>query len=102
MADYWPADIADAAGKISVPTDADVFMAYATTPGNKAWRREYIGSSFIHVTISVLEERHLHEHVEEMFVTVKDEIAKDEKWKTPSGGRMMPCTWSTLTQRLMK
>ncbi|KAL3871867.1 hypothetical protein ACJMK2_039839 [Sinanodonta woodiana] len=101
MPDDWPADISNVTGKISHPTDADVFIAYATTPGNLAWRRSNVGSWFIHVTISVFEERYKSEHMEDMFISVKNEIAKDDKWKNADGRKMMPCTWSTLTQRLM-
>ncbi|KAK3610881.1 hypothetical protein CHS0354_009748 [Potamilus streckersoni] len=101
VADDWPRAISDVTGKITVPTEADVLIAYATTPGNKAWRYENIGSWFMHVTISVFETCHKKEHVEEMFIKVKDEIAHDEKWKPRTGERMMPCTWSTLTKKLM-
>ncbi|KAL3871851.1 hypothetical protein ACJMK2_039823 [Sinanodonta woodiana] len=101
IADDWPTAISDVTGKITVPTEADVLIAYATTPGNKAWRYENIGSWFMHVTISVFETWHKNEHVEEMFIRIKDEIAHDEKWKPKTGERMMPCTWSTLTKKLM-
>ena len=33
VADDWPADIADVVGHFSVPTDANLLIAYATTPG---------------------------------------------------------------------
>ncbi|KAL3871856.1 hypothetical protein ACJMK2_039828 [Sinanodonta woodiana] len=97
----WPKAISDVTGKTTGPTEADVLIAYATTPGNKAWRCANSGSWFMHVTISVFETWHENEHVEEMFIRIKDEIAHDEKWKTETGERMMPCTWSTLTKKLI-
>uniref|UniRef100_A0A8W8LJ21 Caspase family p10 domain-containing protein n=1 Tax=Magallana gigas TaxID=29159 RepID=A0A8W8LJ21_MAGGI len=86
-------------GKISIPTDADLLLAYATTPGYFAYRRPNVGSWFFCNLLEIFKEHYEEEHVEDMLIDVKERLAYDEEWQTNEGFKQMPCTWSTLTKR---
>ena len=98
--DDWSEDIDDYVGKMSVPHDADILIAYATTPGNKAFRTKYsdVGAWFIHVLLKIIEDSYEVDHFEDMLISVRHKIALDPKWRT-SKYRQMPCSWTTLTKR---
>lgn len=93
--DDWPED------KMSVPHDADILIAYATTPGYKAFRTKFsdIGAWFIHVLLEEIEESYESDHLEDMLISVRHKLAIDEEWRR-SEMCQMPCTWTTLTKRL--
>ncbi|XP_053404642.1 caspase-3-like [Mercenaria mercenaria] len=83
---------------IHVPTDADTLLAYATTLGYKSFRRRGIGSWFITECINVFEKYHKKDHLEDMLITVRENVAL--RWTKDDGAKQMPCVWSTLTKRL--
>ncbi|VDI38397.1 caspase 7 [Mytilus galloprovincialis] len=93
--DDWPEDT------MSVPHDADILIAYATTPGYKCFRTKYsdIGAWFIHVLLEEIEESYESDHLEDMLISVRHRLAIDEEWRR-SDFCQMPCTWTTLTKRL--
>ncbi|XP_065933688.1 caspase-14 isoform X2 [Magallana gigas] len=86
-------------GKISIPTDANLLLAYATTPGYYAYRRPNVGSWFFCNLLKIFKEHYEEEHVEDMLIDVKERLAYDDEWQTNEGFKQMPCTWSTLTKR---
>ncbi|XP_045184555.2 caspase-3-like isoform X2 [Mercenaria mercenaria] len=84
---------------IHIPADADTLLAYATTLGYRSFRRPSIGSWFITECINVFEKYHKKDHLEDMLITVRQEVAL--RWgKKDDGAKQMPCVWSTLTKRL--
>ncbi|CAG2236484.1 unnamed protein product [Mytilus edulis] len=85
--------------RISAPTDADIFIAYATTEGHKAFRHKHFGSMFIYECIKKFKEQYTKTHLEEMMIDVKAALAIGSADKTKRHVQM-PCTWSTLTKRL--
>lgn len=67
-------DMTDAAGiteKITkLPTDADILVAYATTPGYVSWRNSAKGSWFIQSICEVFAQYAKDEHVMDMMTRV--------------------------------
>uniref|UniRef100_A0A194AP64 Putative caspase-3 n=1 Tax=Pinctada fucata TaxID=50426 RepID=A0A194AP64_PINFU len=101
--DLPPVDIEDVVGSVPVPVDANILVAYATTPGYKAYRRpsSEIGAWFIHALIEVFKEMHTQCHLEDMLISVRAMLAEDPTFeRSTKKTRQMPCTWSTLTKRL--
>ncbi|CAG2218971.1 CASP7 [Mytilus edulis] len=102
---------------VSVPKDADILIAYATTDG---WYLAQIlkisfmkghretGSWFINALVQVLTETYETRHFEEMLVGVRHMLARDPKWRglrsDPENSEkkqilcQMPCSWTTLTK----
>lgn len=85
---------------IHIPTDADTLTAFATTLGHRSFRRSGIGSWFITECMNVFTRDHIQDHVEEMLITVRENVALN--WVKDDGKtKQMPCVTSTLTKRLM-
>ncbi|KAL4217375.1 Caspase 8 [Mactra antiquata] len=79
---------------VHLPTDADTLLEFSTTPGYISYRhpgiREYV---------RVFEQNYRNEHLEEMLITIRYNIAT--KLESAEGYKEMPCVWTTLTRRLM-
>ncbi|XP_052084454.1 caspase-14-like isoform X2 [Mytilus californianus] len=56
----------DFIGSVSVPKDADILLAYATTDGHLSFRHKETGSWFIDALVKVLKEKYENQHFEEM------------------------------------
>ncbi|XP_071140020.1 caspase-3-like isoform X3 [Mytilus edulis] len=93
---------------VSVPKDADILIAYATTDGHLSFRHRETGSWFINALVQVLTETYETRHFEEMLVGVRHMLARDPKWRglrsDPENSEkkqilcQMPCSWTTLTK----
>ncbi|VDI22487.1 Hypothetical predicted protein [Mytilus galloprovincialis] len=90
---------------VSVPKDADILIAYATTDGHSSIRHRKDGSWFINALVQVLTETYEKRHFEEMLVGVRHMLAKwrgRRKDPEDSGKKQilcqMPCSWTTLTK----
>ncbi|CAC5390578.1 CASP7 [Mytilus coruscus] len=98
----------DVIGSVSVPKDADILIAYATTDGHLSFRHRETGSWFINALVEVLAEKYEKQHFEEMLVNVRHMLARDPKWRglrsDPEHSEQkqilcqMPCSWTTLTK----
>ncbi|KAK3087263.1 hypothetical protein FSP39_003810 [Pinctada imbricata] len=91
--DLPPVDIEDVVGSVPVPVDANILVAYATTPGYKAYRRpsSEIGAWFIHALIEVFKEMHTQCHLEDMLISVRAMLAEDPTFeRSTKKTRQMP------------
>ncbi|XP_021356424.1 caspase-3-like [Mizuhopecten yessoensis] len=84
--------------------DSDILVIWATTPGCKAFGRSSDGSFLIEVTINHFQQKFASDDVECMLSDIRRTIAYGQKYRSTPGAnvpyRQMPCTWSTLTDKL--
>ncbi|OWF48832.1 caspase-3-like [Mizuhopecten yessoensis] len=90
--------------KCPILDDSDILVIWATTPGCKAFAKSSDGSFLIEVTIKHFQKKFASDDVECMLSDIRRTIAYDPKYRsTPDATepyRQMPCTWSTLTDKL--
>jgi len=92
---------------VTIPNDADVLIAYATTPDYKVHSDFLHGKSlFIEKLVESFRTRYKTTHVEDMFITVREQVALRSKETYDSDEeflcmmKTMPCTWSSLRKPL--
>ncbi|XP_071141470.1 uncharacterized protein [Mytilus edulis] len=71
----------------NVPTDADIIVAYASTPGYVSIRNEYKGAFFIRAFLSVAKSKYNEEHIEEILRNVRNELATNPEY-APQYGKL--------------
>ncbi|XP_063406314.1 caspase-3-like [Mytilus trossulus] len=71
----------------NVPTDADIIVAYASTPGYVSIRDINEGAFFIRAFLSVAKSKYNEEHIEEILRYVRNEIATNPEY-APQSGRL--------------
>lgn len=85
--------------EVRIPHEADILAAYATTHGKVAVRAPAEGSWFISEMMKVFENNYKTDHVEDMLITVRQNIAKSTAEDLQT--MQMPCVQTTLTKRLI-
>ncbi|CAG2230213.1 CASP3 [Mytilus edulis] len=79
-----------------VPTDADIIVAYATTPGYISIRNIYEGAFFIRAFLSVAKNKYNEEHIEEILRNVRRELATNPEYAPQSGSLAGKCQMGML------
>ncbi|VDI80203.1 caspase 7 [Mytilus galloprovincialis] len=82
----------------NVPTDADIIVAYATTPGYVSIRNIYEGAFFIRAFLSVAKNKYIEEHIEEILRKVRNELATNGEYEyvLQSGSLAQKCQMGML------
>ncbi|CAC5383456.1 unnamed protein product [Mytilus coruscus] len=80
----------------NVPTDADIIVAYATTPGYISIRNIYEGAFFIRAFLSVAKNKYNEEHIEKILRTVRRELATNPEYAPQSGSLAGKCQMGML------
>ncbi|CAG2211594.1 unnamed protein product [Mytilus edulis] len=75
----------------NVPTDADIIVAYASTPGYISIRNIYEGAFFIRAFLSVAKNKYNEEHIEEILRNVRRELATNPEYAPQSGSLAGKC-----------
>ncbi|XP_076084169.1 caspase-3-like [Mytilus galloprovincialis] len=75
----------------NVPTDADIIVAYASTPGYVSIRNIHEGAFFIRAFLSVAKSKYNEEHIEEILRYVRREIATNPEYAPQSGSLAQKC-----------
>ena len=84
---------------VTVPTEADILVAYSSVDGYEAYRHDEEGSWFITDLTKVLK-KHVHsKQLTDMLAIVNDLVA-NRKFK-PGGWKQMPCFTSTLRKAVV-
>lgn len=86
--------------QLLVPVDADILIAFSTTPGYISNSSEHDESYFIKKCVEVFKKDSSKMHVEEMMIKVKAIIASMQFVKPDGTSAQMPCTWSTLRKKV--
>ncbi|XP_063419046.1 uncharacterized protein LOC134701860 [Mytilus trossulus] len=79
-----------------VPTDADIIVAYATTPGYISIRNIHEGAFFIRAFLSVAKNKYNEEHIEEILRNVRNELATNPEYAPQSGSLAGKCQMGML------
>ncbi|XP_076082668.1 caspase-6-like [Mytilus galloprovincialis] len=80
----------------NVPTDADIIVAHATTPGYISFRNKYEGAFFIRAFLSVAKNKYNEEHIEEILRNVRRELAMNPEYALQSGSLAGKCQMGML------
>ncbi|XP_076084161.1 uncharacterized protein LOC143054951 [Mytilus galloprovincialis] len=82
-----------------VPIDADIIVAFATTPGYKAIRHLRLGSHFIRAFLDVAGKKYEDFDVEDILRYVRRELAENSKYDRKSGKCQMGIVESTSRKK---
>ncbi|CAG2247236.1 CASP7 [Mytilus edulis] len=74
-----------------IPADADFIVAYATTPGYISIRDISKGAYFIRAFLTVAKKRYKDEHIEEILIHVKRELASNPDYVPLTGSLAGTC-----------
>ena len=97
IARYLSADVVDGGEFQALPAQADMLIAYATTPGYVSWRNSEHGSWFIQAIDEVFRKQAYKEELCAMMVEVNKVVARD--FEASGHHRQMP---SPIIQLLKK
>ncbi|XP_063418950.1 caspase-3-like [Mytilus trossulus] len=86
----------------NVPTDADIIVAYASTPGYISIRNIYEGALFIRAFLSVAKNKYKDEHIEKILRKVRHELAMNPEYAPQSGSLAGKCQMGMLETTSMK
>ncbi|XP_066295236.1 caspase-6-like [Branchiostoma lanceolatum] len=91
-------DISDVMRSVTTPRDADVLVAYATTEGFKAYRRQGEGSWFLSEMLEVFKDKVQSDHLLDMLTVVNNKVSSRETVGSEPA-KQMPCQVTTLTKK---
>lgn len=86
--------------ELRVPVDADILIAYSTTPGYYSYSSKDDESYFIRECVDVFKNDSSKMHVEEMMIEIRRRIAQMQIVEEKEKYGQMPCTWSTLRKKV--
>lgn len=86
--------------ELRVPVDADILIAYSTTPGYYSNSSKDDESYFIRECVEVFKNDSSKMHVEEMMLEIRRRIAQMQFVEKEKIYGQMPCTWSTLRKKV--
>ncbi|XP_071141459.1 uncharacterized protein [Mytilus edulis] len=85
-----------------VPTDADILVAHATTPGYYSFRDTEDGAYFIQAFLSIAKQKYKLCHVEEMLIDVRRKLAKNPEHEIQVGRFAGSCQTSVSQSTYIK
>ncbi|XP_065842396.1 caspase-3-like [Oscarella lobularis] len=85
--------------RLTIPTDSDFLLAFATTPGYASFRNSLFGSWFVQALDSTFRARAHEDHLLDLLTRVNRKVAIEFK-SNPGQRKQMPAIVSMLTKKL--
>lgn len=98
LARYLDQDVIDGSDFQSLPAQADMLIAYATTPGYVSWRNSEAGSWFINAIDEVFRNLAYQQDLCSMMIEVNKVVARD--FEASGHHRQMPSPVMQLLRKL--
>ncbi|XP_071820286.1 uncharacterized protein [Apostichopus japonicus] len=89
--------------QLSRPENADVLIAYSTSPGTRSWRNEQEGTWYINCLCKAIAHNKGpgKEHFLDLLVQVHNQIAKRETQGNDVAVKQMPCLVTSFTKKFL-